>query len=51
MWLIGTFHVIRELAVAFWQSSCDDVCPSWNAKGGTKKHSLTDPELMCRHGI
>jgi hypothetical protein len=30
---------------------CDDICPSWNvqAKGGTKKHSLTDLQNSCQN--
>ena len=30
IWLAGTLHPILKLAIAFWQFSCDDVCPSWN---------------------
>jgi hypothetical protein len=52
MWLVDAFHAILKLAVAFWQFFCDDICPSGKflASGWTKKDSLTDVELMRRHG-
>src|SRR6516162_2326559 len=49
MWLVGAFHAILELAVMFWQFFSDDVCAPWNVEGGSKKHSLTDLELIKRH--
>jgi hypothetical protein len=53
MWLVGTFHSILELAVTFWQFFSDDVCASWNflARKRSKKHSLTDLELISRHDV
>jgi hypothetical protein len=49
IWLAGTLHPMLKLAVAFWQFSFDDACPSWNTKRGTKKDGLTDLEFLARH--
>jgi hypothetical protein len=51
VWLAGAFHSIQKLAIAFWQLSCDNVCASWKVYRRSKKHGLTDLELMCGHGV
>ena len=50
--LVDAFHLILKFAVTFWQFFSNDVCASWNiqARGGSEKHSLTDLELISRHG-
>jgi hypothetical protein len=51
MWLVGAFHTILKLPVALWQFFSNGVCASWNFldRKRSKKHSLTDLELMCLH--
>jgi hypothetical protein len=51
MWLVGAFHTILKLPVTLWQFFSNSVCASWNFldRKRSKKHSLTDLELMCLH--
>ena len=49
MRLVGAFHAILKLAVAFWQFPFDDTCASSNAKRGTKEHGLADLEFIGLH--